>query len=310
MLCELSLRVLSRAIEFVDSGVDVRGWESKVPKQGVSDLDLDLRCRCKPMNVFGDLQRQSRWLADGKVVSLVAPKPTGSITEQARMPRLPRLHVPGGCYHVVLRGNHREDIFSRDEYPWSSHRAYLGDEHLPWLTTDYGLGLLGTTVEGARDAYRQMIDGTVRESDERPSVLLPSADPRVIGADRFLASLPPPRLKPRSLLTLEELTRQVCEAYDVRVERVLSPSREPKHQPLVAKLRGLRLMGGLHRCIKLHAILGEVLPRYAGCCNGGPIRKWVYTGTEVPKGDAGICVNNPRPHGPEWEVESARQIDP
>jgi len=27
------------------------------------------------------------------------------------MPRPPRLHVPGGCYHVVLRGNHREALF-------------------------------------------------------------------------------------------------------------------------------------------------------------------------------------------------------
>jgi putative transposase len=27
------------------------------------------------------------------------------------MPRLPRLHVPGGYYHVILRGNHREDLF-------------------------------------------------------------------------------------------------------------------------------------------------------------------------------------------------------
>jgi putative transposase len=28
------------------------------------------------------------------------------------MPRLPRLHVPGGFYHVILRGNHRERLFS------------------------------------------------------------------------------------------------------------------------------------------------------------------------------------------------------
>src|SRR5688572_14782788 len=27
------------------------------------------------------------------------------------MPRLPRLHVPGGVYHVILRGNRREDLF-------------------------------------------------------------------------------------------------------------------------------------------------------------------------------------------------------
>jgi hypothetical protein len=29
----------------------------------------------------------------------------------ASMPRLPRLHVPGGCYHVVLHGNHQQDLF-------------------------------------------------------------------------------------------------------------------------------------------------------------------------------------------------------
>lgn len=31
------------------------------------------------------------------------------------MARRPRLHVPGGCYHVTLRGNHREAIFSTEQ---------------------------------------------------------------------------------------------------------------------------------------------------------------------------------------------------
>lgn len=31
------------------------------------------------------------------------------------MPRRPRLHVPGGFYHVILRGNHRQPIFFRPE---------------------------------------------------------------------------------------------------------------------------------------------------------------------------------------------------
>ena len=30
------------------------------------------------------------------------------------MPRLPRLHVAGGFYHVTLRGNHREPLFGSD----------------------------------------------------------------------------------------------------------------------------------------------------------------------------------------------------
>jgi putative transposase len=173
------------------------------------------------------------------------------------MPRPPRLHVPGGCYHVILRGNHREELFGRahdrvvldgivadvlcrfgcrlhaycwmpnhlhaliqiadqplgtmmqriamrysryrhkclettghlferryraklidvDEYfltllryihlnpvkarlvkdpadfPWSSHRAYLGTEQLSWLTTDFGLALFSKDIVQARVAY-------------------------------------------------------------------------------------------------------------------------------------------------------------
>ena len=38
------------------------------------------------------------------------------------MPRRPRLHVPGGFYHVTLRGNHRQAIFFRD-----SDRARLDE---------------------------------------------------------------------------------------------------------------------------------------------------------------------------------------
>ena len=37
------------------------------------------------------------------------------------MPRKPRLHVPGGAYHVILRGNNREPLFfcRRDRDEWS-----------------------------------------------------------------------------------------------------------------------------------------------------------------------------------------------
>ena len=34
-----------------------------------------------------------------------------------------------------------------DEYLWSSHKAYLGSEVLPWLTINFGLGLLGQTLD-------------------------------------------------------------------------------------------------------------------------------------------------------------------
>lgn len=42
------------------------------------------------------------------------------------MPRRPRLHVPGGCYHVTMRGNHRQAIF-RTDADRDDFSALLGD---------------------------------------------------------------------------------------------------------------------------------------------------------------------------------------
>ena len=47
------------------------------------------------------------------------------------MPRKPRLHVPGGLYHVILRGNDRQAIFfdTDDRQRWESLIADGLDEH-------------------------------------------------------------------------------------------------------------------------------------------------------------------------------------
>jgi hypothetical protein len=43
-----------------------------------------------------------------------------------------------------------------DEYPWTSHNAYLGKEILPWLT-DWMLGQFGKSVRKARMAYQTFV---------------------------------------------------------------------------------------------------------------------------------------------------------
>ncbi len=251
------------------------------------------------------------------------------------MPRLPRLYVPGGFYHVILRGNHRENIFScaddrlalngfvaeaiekyrarihafcwmtnhlhafiqisqeplgkvvqriamrysryrhktlrttghlferrhraflvdadtyflsllrylhfnpvdarivasPDEYPWSSHRAYRGLETVPWLTTEFGLGLLSKTMEGGHSAYQRFINDVSSALVADDQKLLPSSDLRVIGTDRFLASLPPPRIKPRSFSSLEELAATVCNTLQLPLDRVRSTDRHRSLTP-------------------------------------------------------------------------------
>src|SRR5689334_15858712 len=73
------------------------------------------------------------------------------------MPRLPRLHLAGGCYHVVLRGNHRENIFSSadDRYVLNAIVAEAIEKYgarihaLCWMTNHlHGLIQVGTEPLG------------------------------------------------------------------------------------------------------------------------------------------------------------------
>ena len=44
-------------------------------------------------------------------------------------------------------------VYDPADYRWSSHRAYLGLEHIEWLTTDFGLAFFGRDVDHARAEY-------------------------------------------------------------------------------------------------------------------------------------------------------------
>ena len=41
-----------------------------------------------------------------------------------------------------------------EDYPWSGHRAYLGLESIPWLTTEWVLSMFSRRADHARRAYR------------------------------------------------------------------------------------------------------------------------------------------------------------
>jgi REP element-mobilizing transposase RayT len=75
------------------------------------------------------------------------------------------------------------------DYPWSSHRAYLGTEPIAWLTTTFGLSLFSTDLARARRAYRQFI--LQSSADElNPEEQSHPDDPRILGTDAFIASIP------------------------------------------------------------------------------------------------------------------------
>jgi putative transposase len=109
------------------------------------------------------------------------------------------------------------------DYPWSSHRAYLGRERLPWLTTDLGLSLFSNDLNRARLAYQKFIsdphDDDDLESEHHPE------DARVLGGDRFINNLPFIPYKPRSPLSLDQLAERVCEEHGITSATLRSVSR-------------------------------------------------------------------------------------
>jgi len=110
------------------------------------------------------------------------------------------------------------------EYEWSSHRVYLGAQTLSWVTTEFGLSLLGRTIESARKEYAMLIaqshDSVNEVTDEANT-----NDRRILGTDRFVASLSPPSFKPRSFMTLEQAAEEVCQRHDISVDQARSEER-------------------------------------------------------------------------------------
>lgn len=244
------------------------------------------------------------------------------------MARKPRLHVSGGLYHVILRGNAREDIFFKQEdrqrfyellaegverygyrvhafclmtnhlhlalqagdrplsvgmqnlafrytrylnarlkrighlfegrfkaylvdrdayglaliryihlnpvrarmvrqptaYPYSSHRAYLGRDDLPWLTTDWVLGQFGSRAGLARSRYARFVnDGKAKGHNE--AFYGGESDSRIVGEEDFVRAVLKPEPKRPKAPSIEELVAHVCRRHKLTEKELLAAGR-------------------------------------------------------------------------------------
>lgn len=105
-------------------------------------------------------------------------------------------------------------VASPEEYSWSGHRAYLGKEILPWLTTDWMFAQFGKSATMARAAYLTFVlDGL--HDVRRPEFYGTGVDSRLLGDDNFIdrclsgSGEMPPRL------TAQQIIDKVCLAYHV-----------------------------------------------------------------------------------------------
>jgi len=168
-------------------------------------------------------------------------KPMGQIAAEFARAMQSKLHTTGHFferrYHAtlvdeesylksVVRYIHLNPVVAgivdnpRD-FLWSSHRAYLGAPHEPWLVTDFVLQNFGSTREHAVAAYENFLD--IEENDWPPA----QKDRREsdFGSEK---SVPPRRQAdpPQQRQSLSDLIAEACSRFGVCLEGLTSPVRD------------------------------------------------------------------------------------
>lgn len=109
------------------------------------------------------------------------------------------------------------------DFPWSSHRAYLGAPHERWLVTDFVLQNFGSTREHAVDAYKGFME--IAEDDWIPGVNLRQelqAGRIEVATNRSRQAV----ARPAGRQSLAELIVEACTRFGVNLEGLQSPVRD------------------------------------------------------------------------------------
>jgi len=121
----------------------------------------------------------------------------------------------------------RAGIVSKpDEYPWSGHRAYLGTEKIPWLTTEWVLGQFASHEKTANRLYADFVLQSLG-NDRQLEFHHGSHEGRILGDDSFAEKVvSKARDKNERKVTLEQIIEAVCRAYDLLPPALAEPGRK------------------------------------------------------------------------------------
>ena len=144
------------------------------------------------------------------------------------------------------------------DYRWSGHRAYLGLEPIPWLTTDWVLSQFSGRASSARRAYHRFIWEGKRESRQEEYYRGSSADSRILGDDAFVDRiLGEKQTVMRPKVTLVGLMRAVCREYSIKEGELGRPGRGPS----LSEVRGMAAWFILELGVSTLGELGKVTGR-------------------------------------------------
>ncbi len=110
-------------------------------------------------------------------------------------------------------------------YRWSSYRAYMGGESLPWLSTDWVLGQFGQTAGVARRRFAAFV--AAGQAEGHSAVFYGgTADARVVGEEDFVGKVVRPEARPLKAPPLSRVIAQVCQTSGLSEAQLRAPGRQ------------------------------------------------------------------------------------
>jgi len=126
-------------------------------------------------------------------------------------------------------------VSSPGAYPWSGHKAYCGQEAIPWLSTDPTLEMLSAKRVTAIHAYAAFVNdgiGTGRRGEFHGEQV---DDNRLLGNEAFVRSLVGEGGALPEKISIDEVVLAVCKRYGVAPEVLALPGK----QRSLAHVRGM-----------------------------------------------------------------------
>jgi len=112
-----------------------------------------------------------------------------------------------------------------EDYPWSSHRAYIGLEQAPWLTTHFVLSQFSKRENKARSAFRKFVCARCDEGHKPEFHGASSVDSRVLGDDDFVEEALRNEPSAIATATMNDVLDAVTKLYGVTLEEIVSPGQ-------------------------------------------------------------------------------------
>jgi putative transposase len=110
-----------------------------------------------------------------------------------------------------------------EKYKWSSHRAFLGREILPWLETGFILSQFSSNLKNARSLFSDFVTGGLDQGRRKEFHGEKNIDNRVFGDEVFVATvLEDTQEAPLQKPDLQAIVAAIEKIYGARAENLLT----------------------------------------------------------------------------------------